>query len=191
MASFESINEQLRMAAERLDQAATEIRDLPLDLVKEHLRSIGEALASVFQIQHLIYRLRPDLQPAYLTEEVPDTDPDLTFEEKALVEKLSNEAIQEIDKQLLFHAQRNWRKVAMIVGITMMELNDCPEGISDVFMLNESGNLLKKGVLNPMEIWNTCSSVKCVFLVVMINTLFLGRVCDSFSIKLDYDDKIT
>ena len=81
MASLESINEKLRVAAENLDQAATEIRDLPLEPPKQHIRAIGEALANVFQIQHEIYRLRPELEPAYLREESPEPDGELTPEQ--------------------------------------------------------------------------------------------------------------
>ncbi len=54
MASLESINEKLQVAAERLDQAANEIAGLPLEPTKEHVVRIGEALAKIFQIQHEI-----------------------------------------------------------------------------------------------------------------------------------------
>ena len=147
MASLESINKQLRMAAEWLNRAANEIHDLPLEPAKEHIRSIGEALANIIEIQHEIYRQRPDLQPGYLDEEVPEPDLDLTEEEKVLVAELSNEVIEEIDNLLLSHAQHNWRKVAMLVGLTMTDLKNRPKGISDVFYAQRVRRLVEEGRL--------------------------------------------
>lgn len=157
MASLESINEKLQVAAERLDQAANEIAALPLQPTKEHIIRVGEALARIFQIQHEIFRLRPDLQPKYLQEAAPQPDPDLTLAEKALVETLSDEQIREIDNLLLSHATRKWRKVAMLVGLVMMEDDKCSEGIPDVFYsqrirkLVEEGRLESQGSLQYMR----------------------------------------
>ncbi len=69
MASLESINEKLQIAAKNLDQAAQEIRDVPLEPAEEHIRRLGEALTSIFRIQHEIYRLRPGLKPENLAGE--------------------------------------------------------------------------------------------------------------------------
>ena len=66
MPTLDSINDLLSDAAKKLDQAAQEIRDAPLEPAKEHIRRIGEALANVFEIQHQIYESRPDLKPAHL-----------------------------------------------------------------------------------------------------------------------------
>jgi Protein of unknown function len=147
MASFESINEQLRMAAECLDRAVIEIRELPLEPAKEHIRSIGEALTNIIQIQHVIYLQRPELQPDYFDEDVPEPDPDLTRQEKELVAKLSREMIEEIDMLLLSHAQHNWRKVAMLVGLTMMDLKNRPRGIPDIFYAQRVRKLVEEGRL--------------------------------------------
>jgi hypothetical protein len=146
MPSFESINEKLQIAAEKLDQAANEIRDLPLEPIKEHIVGIGEALANIFQIQHEIYRLRPDLQPEHLAEEAPEPDPDLTSEQRLLVEKLSKEEIQKIDDLLLFHAQHSWRKVAMLVGLAMMDQKR-PKGVPDIFYSQRVRKLVGEGRL--------------------------------------------
>jgi hypothetical protein len=133
MASLESIHEKLRVAAENLDRAATETRGLPLEPTTKYIHSIGEAVANIFQIQQKIYRLRPDLQPDALRKEVPKPAPDLPPRQEALVGKLSEEEIQEIDKLLFSHAKRSWRKVAMLVGLAMMDKDSYREGIPDTF----------------------------------------------------------
>lgn len=147
MASLESINEMLQVAAEKLDQAANEIRDLPLDPPKKHIGRIGEALGNIFQIQHEIFRLRPDLRPAFLNEEVREPDPDLTPAQKVLLEKLSNDEIQEIDELLLSHAKRGWRKVAMLVGLAMRDRKSELEGVPDIFYSQRVCALVEKGRL--------------------------------------------
>jgi len=68
MPTLDSINELLSDAANKLNKAATEIRDAPLEPAKEYIYRIGQALSQVFQIQHQIYESRPDLKPAYLDE---------------------------------------------------------------------------------------------------------------------------
>ena len=147
MASLESINEKLRVAAEHLDQAATEIRDLPLEPPKRHIRAIGEALANVFQIQHEIYRLRPDLEPAYLSEESPEADGELTPEQAKLVEQLTDEEVKTIDDALFSNTSTKWRKVARVVGTTMMELPCRVEGIPDIYYSQRVQKLVNDGLL--------------------------------------------
>lgn len=121
------------------------------------IRLISESLANIFQIQHQIYRLSPELQPDFLSDEKPDPDPDLTEDEKLLVEKLSVDEIQEIDDLLLSHARDNWRKVAMIVGLTMMSHENRESGMPDIFyaqrvrLLVERGQLESQGNLQYMR----------------------------------------
>ena len=74
MPTLDSINDLLSEAAKMLDQAASQIRDVPLEPAKEHIHRIGEALANVFEIQHQIYEARPDLKPFYLDEELKDLE---------------------------------------------------------------------------------------------------------------------
>jgi len=64
---YESLNELLNKAASKLDRAANMVRDLNLS-PENNIRKIGEALANVFEIQHQIYALRPDLKPDFLKE---------------------------------------------------------------------------------------------------------------------------
>jgi hypothetical protein len=66
--SIEQVEAELRLAAQILDRCAGMIRDVPIEPRGEHIKRIGTALANVFDIQHAIYGLRPDLMPASLKE---------------------------------------------------------------------------------------------------------------------------
>jgi hypothetical protein len=147
MPSFESINEKLQLAAEKLDQAATEIRDLPLEPTETYIRKLGESLVNIFEIQHEIYRLRPDLQPDFLKEETPRPDPELTSEQMTIVEKLSANDIQKIDELLLSCATQNWRKVAMVVALAMSNRTKHLKGIPDLFYSLRIRKLVEGGLL--------------------------------------------
>jgi hypothetical protein len=74
MATVEDLHNKLRVAAALLDNAAGEIRDLPLAPTKQNVRHIGEALASIFEIMRAIYAVRPDLTPAALKEGGPPSE---------------------------------------------------------------------------------------------------------------------
>lgn len=74
MPTLDSINDLLSEAAKKLDQAAREIRDAPLEPAKDHIHRIGEALANVFDIQHQIYEVRPDLKPQHLNQELKEPE---------------------------------------------------------------------------------------------------------------------
>jgi hypothetical protein len=63
--SYEMLDELLGEAASKLDKAANMVRDLKLS-PQNNIRKIGEALANVFEIQHEIYKIRPDLEPDFL-----------------------------------------------------------------------------------------------------------------------------
>jgi hypothetical protein len=68
VASFETINRLLTVAAKLLDVVAAEIRDARFEPVRENIEQIGRALVEIFDVQHKIYALRPDLTPEYLNE---------------------------------------------------------------------------------------------------------------------------
>ncbi len=71
MADLKSLNDLLSAAAGILDTAAAEIRDIPLDPKKEHISKIGHALTLIFDIQHQIYKISPELEPEYLKRPSP------------------------------------------------------------------------------------------------------------------------
>jgi hypothetical protein len=74
MASPESIDLLLRLAAQLLDRAAGEIRDARLPPVRANITQIGKALAEIYEINAVIYESHPNLRPAYLDE--PDPHPE-------------------------------------------------------------------------------------------------------------------
>jgi beta-lactamase superfamily II metal-dependent hydrolase len=107
--------------------------------------AIGKAIAYILRIQRRIYNQPPELQP--IDAEVPEPDPDLTEDEKKIVDKLSQEEIQEIDDVLMSHAHYNWRKVAMIVGLTWNDLKSRERGIPDTFYAQRIRKLVEEGRL--------------------------------------------
>ena len=157
MASLESILEKLNFASESLDQAAKEIHDLPLEPTKMYIRKIGDAFVPIFQLQQEIYRLNPSLIPDSLREEANQPDPELTPEQKQRVEQLTAKEIQEIDLTLLSNAKKQWRKVAMLVGLSMSNRKEKYDGIPDIFyservrFLVEQGFLESQGNLQKMR----------------------------------------
>jgi hypothetical protein len=63
--SYESLNELLTVAASKLDAAAYMIKELGFS-PDTNIKIIGHALSNVFDIQHRIFEVRPDLQPDFL-----------------------------------------------------------------------------------------------------------------------------
>jgi len=55
--------------------------------------------------------------------------------------------LEEIDKAILQHTSDLWRKVAMIVGLTMMDLESRVGGIPDIFYSQRVQHLVEKGLL--------------------------------------------
>jgi hypothetical protein len=66
MASLENLDGLLQQAGKLLNEAAHEIRDIPL-APEKNIRAIGEVLIRIFEIQRQIYEQRPDLTPPELT----------------------------------------------------------------------------------------------------------------------------
>ena len=68
MASLDTINRLLSVATTLIDKAAAEIRDAKLEPVRENIEKMGRALAEIFEVQHKIYAIRPELTPPHLKE---------------------------------------------------------------------------------------------------------------------------
>jgi hypothetical protein len=66
MATTRSIYQMLEEAAERLSNAANDIRDLPVEPRTAHIRRIGNALSEIFEIQYHLQASEPELTPRYL-----------------------------------------------------------------------------------------------------------------------------
>lgn len=84
-------------------------------------------------------------------------DPPLTPQQREVADGLSLEEIEEIDAMLLSQSSEKWRKVARVVGWTLMELNEKYPGLPDVFyservqFLVENQSLESKGNLKRMR----------------------------------------
>jgi hypothetical protein len=65
MDPHEQLHRTLRTAAQLLDSAASQIRDLPLQPTRENVRLVGEALALVFQLRRNVEVERPGLARQY------------------------------------------------------------------------------------------------------------------------------
>jgi hypothetical protein len=70
-ASLDNLHKLLTDAANKLDRAAREIRDIPFEPRKEYIRKIAGAIGNILDIRHKIYQSRPDLQPDYLRKLKP------------------------------------------------------------------------------------------------------------------------
>ena len=77
--------------------------------------------------------------------EIPDGE--LTDTELELVNRLSESQLEEIDNMLVSEASTLNRKVARIVGFTMMKLPNRVQGIPDVFYAKRVKKLVKEGRL--------------------------------------------
>jgi len=88
-----------------------------------------------------------------------DIDPDgpLTPQQQVVADAMSLELLRRIDAALLSHARKTNRKIAMLVGLTMMDPSLRVPGLPDVFyaqrirMLVDRGLLLADGSLGYMR----------------------------------------
>ena len=74
MATLEELSQRLQLAARLLAGSMDDIRDLSVGDTKANIRAIGEALTSIFEVQHAIFALRPELEPTFLKEVSPHSD---------------------------------------------------------------------------------------------------------------------
>ena len=82
-----------------------------------------------------------------MTDEIQRPDPTLTAQQQATVDQLTESELKAIDKALLSNATDRWRKVAMVIGSTMMHLPDRVPGIPDVFYAERVRKLVEHGLL--------------------------------------------
>ena len=82
-----------------------------------------------------------------MSDEEPLPDGPLTPEEQAIVASLSTEFTQRIDSALLAQAKSSWRKVAMLVALTMMDPELGAPGLPDIYYANRVKKLVEAGLL--------------------------------------------
>lgn len=76
-----------------------------------------------------------------------DFDPPLTTDALHKIAQLSALEIAQIDQILIANTAAQWRKVAMVVGISMLSLNSKFEGIPDVYYSQRIAKLVAQGKL--------------------------------------------
>jgi hypothetical protein len=74
-------------------------------------------------------------------------DSPLTPEQEELVNKLKVSEIERIDEAVLSNISGYWKKVASVVGATMMDLESRVEGILDIYYANRIIYLAEKGLI--------------------------------------------
>ena len=72
MHPLEDLHRTLHVAAMLLDVAAGQVRDAKLLPIKGNIRSIGESLAAIYEVQQAIYKQRPELGLERRYEEPPE-----------------------------------------------------------------------------------------------------------------------
>ncbi|MDB6062426.1 MAG: hypothetical protein JWM78_2529 [Verrucomicrobiaceae bacterium] len=82
-----------------------------------------------------------------MNEEIKEPDGPFTADQEKLVAALNEEKVAEIDAALLLNATDQWRKVAMIVGITMSDLKKRKFNIPDIFYSQRISKLVSSGQL--------------------------------------------
>jgi Protein of unknown function len=112
---------------------------------KPLLRALSDVIADVLTgIRVTALRQYPDLEPA---QELSLPDRDLTFEQQALVSKLSSTELELIDGTLLSECASSWRKVARVVGATMSAVQGHLPGLPDVYYGARLAELVQQGQL--------------------------------------------
>lgn len=79
--------------------------------------------------------------------EVPIPPDPLTEEELATIAALSIDSIQTIDATILSHAHKRWKKVAMVVGLTMEDSRLSALGLPDLYFAQRVRILVEKAQL--------------------------------------------
>jgi hypothetical protein len=82
-----------------------------------------------------------------MSEEQRRPDGPLTPEQEAVVASLSADFVRQVDAALLSQAGVAWRKVAMLVGLTMMDSALRVPGLPDTFYAMRVRKLVEAGML--------------------------------------------
>ena len=76
MSTLDELTDRLSLVCKLLDRAAEDVRDLEPELAGMYIRTLGEAMVKVFEVQRAIFAVRPDLEPAFLREKSSDPEAD-------------------------------------------------------------------------------------------------------------------
>ncbi len=76
-----------------------------------------------------------------------ENDPELTPQQEIAVNKLTEEEIKEIDNMLISNTTSQWRKIARIVGMSMISFESKFTNIPDIFFAIRIKILVKRNKL--------------------------------------------
>ncbi len=144
MVTPESIHELLSTAHAALAAALRQVGETEALDFGATMSRLARAQRLIDHVQSDIYRLRPDLAPA-LAHEEPDGALDAA--QQARVDALTPAQLDEIDRVLLSHTIRRYRKVAFVVAHALSELSPTLAAIPDVFYAMRVAHLVELGTL--------------------------------------------
>ena len=81
-----------------------------------------------------------------MDEEVID-DPPLSTDQQDRVNQLNAKELQKIDETLIGNTGSSWRKVALVIGTTIIDLEATFRGIPDVFYAQRIKTLVERGTI--------------------------------------------
>ncbi|MFP3567191.1 DUF3658 domain-containing protein [Paraburkholderia sp. SIMBA_030] len=77
-------------------------------------------------------------------------DPALTADELALVNSLTDEELRNIDAVIVQNVKRDYRKVAMVVGLAIMGNKKHIKGVKDIFYAERVRLMVEQGTLESV-----------------------------------------
>lgn len=138
----------LNDALNSLDDVVKTIVELKFGPVKDNVKEVAEIIWSIHEFRESVYKKHPELvSAADLSELEPDAL--LTEEQKVIASSLTESEIQKIDNMLMSFVKVSWRKVAMLVAATMIELPNKKHDLPDVFYSERVRKLVEAGRLEP------------------------------------------
>lgn len=75
------------------------------------------------------------------------SDSPLTPQQHSIVSALDAEFVEKVDAELLANTNEGWRKVAMVVGLTMMNESLRRPGLPDLYYAARIRELVRSGAL--------------------------------------------
>jgi len=144
MVTPESIHELLSAAHAALSVAVHQVNETDALDHGVTLSRLFRAQRLIDQVQSDIHRVRPDLAPALLPE---PPDPVLDPTQQAMVDALTPAQLDHLDRTLLSHTTRRFRKVSLVVGNTLSELSPSLGPLPDVFYAMRVAHLVELGAL--------------------------------------------
>ncbi len=137
------LHDLLNKSLEALDEASSLIVASGIAEPKETFILLGAAIGEIIQARKRVYEASPELE----THEVDSQDSIPTEEEEIKISKLTEDQISEIDNALLSFTSYEFRKVARVVGSTMLHLKNRFPEIPDIFYSHRIQHLVSKGLL--------------------------------------------